>query len=100
MSAIKIVMVKCGCSVGEVTLNGCDNFRNMIPDLVLTCFNICDGYGYSEDQVAQEWCNISNNFNRLLEVHKDEGIKYWSIDLLLVDGFINIHFINHSMPAF
>lgn len=58
MSAIKIVMVKCGCSVGEVTFNGCDNFRNMIPDLVLTCFNICDGYGYSEDQVAKEWINI------------------------------------------
>lgn len=61
MSAIKIVMVKCGCSVGEVTLNGCDNFRNMIPDMVLSCFNIRDGHGYSEDQVAKEWININRS---------------------------------------
>lgn len=61
MSAIKIGMVKYGCSVGEVVLSGCDNFRNMIPNMVLACFNICDGYGYSEDQVAKEWININRS---------------------------------------
>lgn len=66
MSAIKIVMIKCGCSIGEVTLNGCDNFRNMIPNMVLTCFNICDGYGYSEDQVAKEWINIDRSLTEFM----------------------------------
>ena len=90
--SIKLVFTKVGCSIGEVVLTSCDNIRNVVPDLALSIYGIVDGYGYDADQVAQEWCNISNNFNRLLEVYRDEGLNYWSIDLLWVDGFINVNF--------
>ena len=90
--SIKFVFTKVGYSIGEVVLTSCDNIRNVVPDLALSIYGIVDGYGYDADQVAQEWCNISNNFNRLLEVYRDEGLNYWSIDLLWVDGFINVNF--------
>ena len=68
---IKLTMVKCGCSVGEVVIDNCDNFCKMIPDIVLTCFNIRDGFGYDHNQVAQEWCGISLAlYNFIAEVRK------------------------------
>ena len=90
---IKLVFTKVGCSIGEVVLTDCANLRNMVPDLAMSIYGIRDGYGYDADQVAQECGNISKNFNQSLEAHREYGIKYWCIDLLLVDGFINVHFI-------
>lgn len=92
MSSIKLVFTKAGCSIGEVTLAGCDNLKNVIPDLSMAIYCIRDGYGYDADQVAQEWINISSNFSQLLEAHRNNGLSYWHIDLLLVDGFINVTF--------
>ena len=89
---IKLVFTKVGYSIGEVVLTDCANLRNIVPDLAMSIYGIRDGYGYDADQVAKEWINISKYFNRLLEAHKENGINYWCIDLLLVDGFINVIF--------
>jgi hypothetical protein len=81
-------MSKCGCSIGEVTLKGCDNPRNMIPDMVLACFNICDGYGYSGDQVAKEWININRSVTEFL-AQIDSGYEVVPevfCDILCKDG--------------
>ena len=90
---IKLVFTKVGCSIGEVTLTGCANLRNMVPDLALAIYGIREGYGYDYDQAEKEWINIYKNFNQLLEAHREDSLKFGSIDMLLVDGFINVHFI-------
>ena len=90
---IKLVFTKVGCSIGEVTLTDCYNLKIMVPDLAMSIYGIVEGYGYDVNQVAQEWANVYNNFNQLLEAHRNDELKYWCIDLLLVDGFINVHFI-------
>ena len=90
--SIKLVFTKAGCSIGEVVLTDCDNIKSVVPDLAMAVYCIRDGYGYDVDQVEQEWINISNNFIQLLEVHKNDGLKYWSIELLSLDGFINVTF--------
>ena len=89
---IKLVFTKVGYSIGEVTLTDCYNLKNAVPDLAMSIYGIRDGWGYDADQVAQEWINVYNNFNQLLEAHMEDGLKYWCIDLLLVDGFINVNF--------
>lgn len=68
---IKLSIVKAGSSVGEVVLGNCANISNMVPDMVLTCLNIRDGYGFNADEVAVEWCGISRAFSRFLQVAVD-----------------------------
>ena len=90
--SIKLVFTKVGCSIGEVVLTNCDNIRNVVPDLAMSIYGIVDGYGYDADQVVKEWANVYNNFNNILKFNWENGLNYWCIDLLLVDGFINVTF--------
>ena len=90
--SIRSVFTKVGCFIGEVILTNCDNIKNVVADLAMSIYGIVDGYGYDADQVADEWTNVYNNFNILLKFNREDGLKYWSIALLSVDGFINVTF--------
>ena len=90
--SIKLVFTKVGCSIGEVVLTGCDNIKNVVADLAMSIYGIVDGYGYDADQVAEEWINISHSLDEILETYKGGGLNYGCIDLLFVDGFINVTF--------
>ena len=68
------------------------DIRKVVPDLAMSIYGIVDGYGYDADQVAEEWINILHSFDEILEAFKKDGLKYGCIDLLSVDGFINVTF--------
>ena len=88
--SIKLSIVKAGSLVGEMVLGNCDNILNMVPDMVLTCINIRDGYGFDADQVAKEWCGISKAFSEFLQ--SESTMK--SYDFHCRDGWVSFSLVD------
>ena len=88
--SIKLSIVRAGSSVGEVVLGDCANISSMVPDMVLTCINIRDGYGFDADQVAKELCGISKAFSEFLQ---SASITHF-YDFHCLDGWVSFSLVD------